>query len=106
MNKNKKYQCLVYATNKNPDGKVLIWGGDKAASQICVHYDIPFAKIYSTGTLVYDKNKNKWQILNLNPLFNGYFRLSKDESLIYKKIEQMEVAIQKSQALKNKNMDR
>lgn len=89
MDKSKRYFCLVYASVKNPAGKVLIWGEGKTAPEICALHDIPFGKIYSTGTIVYNKEKKHWQVRDLNPLFNGSYRLLEDEKLVLKKINQM-----------------
>lgn len=106
MDKNKKYHCLVCASTKHPSGQVLIWSDQKTASQVCANQNIPFGKVYSVGEVVYEQNK--WRVLNLDPLFNGYSRLPEDEHLILKKIEQMEQAdlAQQAQALKNKKLGR
>ena len=105
MNKNKQYQCLVYASDKKTNGSVLIWAGAQTPAQVAARQDIPFGKIYATAQIVYDTRKERWKILDLNPLFNGCYRLNEDEQLIFQKIAELEKAdaAQRAAAFKKKH---
>ncbi len=89
MNKNKRYQCLVYSDKKTKES-VLIWSGNQTPAQVAARQDIPFGKIYATAQIAYDVKKNRWKILDLNPLFNSCYRLNEDEQLIFQKIAELE----------------
>lgn len=92
MDRKKRYNCLVYMSENKPHGSVLIWSDKITPAQMAARQDIPVGNIYSTGQIIFNENRQKWTVINMDPLFNSGFRLKEDEELILKKIHQLEKA--------------